>query len=186
MTNLIRVVLLCSLLSPFAGRAQQVTEGAVKIGKVEKAGYIAVSKYSADEVEDVIAKKLTTAGVTNPKKKSKFYTYKDISWPAISPNKIDLCYKVQKKKHRSTIYFVVSKGYDNYVTTASDGITSSNINGFLTSIDGLVLHNQEVARKEAEVKEMNDKVEQEKKDVQKAQNDKDKKAKELEDLKQKG
>lgn len=186
MIKMIRLVLACALLFPFAGYAQEISEGAVKVGKVEKSGYIAVSKYSNAEVEEVIAKKLTAAGIGSGKKKSKFYTYKEIVWPAISPTKIDLAYKVQKKKHRCTIYFVVSKGYDNYVTSNSDGATSSNIKGFLASIDGLVLHNREVARKEAEVKEMNERVEQEKKDVQKAQEEKEKKAKELEDLKQKG
>lgn len=186
MIKMIRMIVAAALLSPLAGNAQDITEGTVKVGKDQKMGYIAESRYGTDEVEAVMTQKLTAAGITKGKKKSKFYTYKEVTWPAISPAKIDLFYKVQKKKHKSMIYLVVSKGYNNYVTTATDALTSSNITSFLKDIDRAVLHNEEVARKEAEVKEMNDKLQQEKNDVKKAEDEKAKKAKELDDLKQKG
>ena len=186
MIKTIRIVLVCALFFPLTTNGQEVKEGTIKVGKDEKTGFIAVSRYGCTEVEEAIAQKLSASGIKNGKKKSKFYTYKEVTWPEISPDKMDIFYKVQKKKHRSSIYFVFSKGYNNYITSANDASVGANINAFLTQIDGMVHHNQEVARKEAEVAAMNERLQKEKKEMKAAEDEKNKKAKELDDLKQKG
>jgi hypothetical protein len=186
MIKLIRIVFVCALFSPLVTFGQEVKEGSIKVGKDEKKGFIAISKFENDEVQGAIEQKLSTAGIKNGKKKGKFYAYKEVTWPEISPNKVDIFYKVQKKKHKTTIYFVVSKGYDDYITAASDPTASANLNGFLSQIDGIVMHNHEVARKEQEVGAMNARLEQQKLNLKAAEDEKNKKAKELDDLKQKG
>ena len=82
-------------------------------------------------MEETIAAKLKEAGIKTHAKKKKLYTYKDVSLPEISTNKVDLYYKVQKKKHASKIFFIVSKGYDNYISTATDPTIAANIINFL-------------------------------------------------------
>jgi hypothetical protein len=183
MKTLLRIALMVALLFPLAGHSQEVKEGKIKIGKDQKNGFIATSKYGKTQVEDAIIGTLNDAGIKKYKKKKKFYVYKEISWPAISPNKIDLYYKVSKKKHKSKIYMVVSKGYDNYVTTANDPATAGNITGFLAQIDPKVAHNEQIKAKEQEVKLANEKLVKEKEDVKKSQSEKSQKTKELHELK---
>jgi|GEM_PF-1378274 len=184
MKKLVKVLLFSALLLPVLGYGQQIKEGTIKVGKEEKAGFIATSKHDHSMVEEAMSGKLADAGLKKYKKKKKFYCYKEVSLADISPTKIDLCYKVQKKKHKSRIYLVVSKGYDNYVTSASDATTAANINSFLTQIDAVVEHNEEVKRKELEVKQMNDNIEQQKAAVKKAEEEKNKQSKALESMKQ--
>ncbi len=177
-------LLLSAVLFPLLTMAQ-AEEGTIKVGKDEKKGFIAKSKYDKELVEAALAGKLSEAGVTKWSKKKKFYTCKEVTVPAISPTKVDLYYKVTGKKHKSKIFFIVSKGYDNYVTSATDATTAANVNTFLAQVDATVEHNEEIRRKEQEVKQMHEKMEKEKADVKRAEDEKRKSEKELEDMKKK-
>ncbi len=184
MKALIRIFLALLLLPVFTN-AQEVEEGIINIGKDEKAGFIATSRNDRDLVFNALASKLNDQGLTNYTIKKKFYTSKEVIIPEISPNKIDLFFKVAKVKNRTKIYFVVSKGYDNYVTSASEPAMAIGIVNFLKQIDGIVVHTEEVRKKEEEMKAANAKVEAEKERVRMAEEEKNRKAKELEDLKNK-
>ena len=157
----------------------------VKLGKSEVTGFAATSNYEPSLVEEAIAGKLKDAGIRTHGKKKKRYTYTGVSLPEISLNKIDLYYKVQKKKHKSKIYFIVSKGYDNYVSTATDAAMAANVINFIGKIDGVVAHNEEIKRKEQEMKVMDEQVEKQKEDITKAEEEKKQKEKEREDMKNK-
>ena len=180
----VAVMVLCVLLFPLMSYGQEIKEDVIKKGKTECNGFIATSKYETSLVEEAMTQQLGNAGITKGKTKSKFHTYKDVTLAEISPNKIDIYYKVHKKKHKSVIYFIVSKGYDNYVTSGNDAAMAANINTFLGKIDATVAHNEEVRLKEEEVRQMNAKLEQQKKALENTQEEKDKKAKELNELKQ--
>jgi hypothetical protein len=184
MRTILKILVALLLLPVFTG-AQEVEEGMINVGKDEKPGFIATSRYDHDLVFNALATKLNNQGLTNYTIKKKFYTIKDVLIPELSPNKIDLYFKVAKVKSRTKIFFVVSKGYDNYVTTASEPTLAAGVTSFLKQIDGIVEHNLEVSKKEEEMKAANAKVEAEKERVRKAEEEKSIKAKELEDLKQK-
>jgi len=140
------------LLQTVLATAQQASEQMVKVSGGEVTGFTALSTHEHTLVEAMIAGKLKDAGIKTHGKKKKLYTYKDVSLPEISPNKIDLYYMVQKKKHKSKISFIVSKGYDNYVSTATDPAVAANIIAFLGKIDGTITNNEEIKQKEADIK----------------------------------
>ena len=180
----VSLILLCAILFlPFLTFGQEAKEGTVEMNKKDVPCFIAISKYQKSDVEDAITGQLKDAGMKKYKKKKNFYIYKKVSWPDICPNMIDLYYKVAKKKHKSKIYFIVSKGYDNYVTSANDATTSANITHFLGRINDVVAHNLEVQKKEEEVKQMNEKLAKKQAALKKAEKEKNKKDQELNDLK---
>lgn len=183
MQKIMRCIAVILLLGPLSGFAQKIEEGTIKIGKTEASGFTATSKYSEDQVKDAIEAEFIKAGLKKPGKKKKFITYKEVEWPAISQTKIDVYYKVAKKKRKTRIYFVVSKGYNNYVTSANDAAVAANINTFLGQIDAMAALNEEIKRKEQEVREMNEKLEKEKAAMQKAEDEKRKKEQEIEAMK---
>ncbi len=174
-----------AMLCPLFTYGQQAKEEKVKVGKTEMTGFVATSKYDKTLVDEALTQKLTEAGLTKHGKKKKFYTFMGASWPAVSATKMDIYYKVSKKKHKAKIYVVASKGYDNYITAASDATTATNITNFIGSIDALVERNAEIKRKELEMKMMNEQLAADKENLKKAEEEKARKAKELDALKQK-
>jgi len=183
MKRMLNVLLFAILLSPLLSYGQKVTEEKIKIGKTEAAGFVATSKYDKTLIEEVLASELAKAGLKKPGSKKKFKTYKEVDWQAISPAKIDVYYKVARKKRRTKVYFVVSKGYNNFVTTATDAAIAANITTFLGQVDAAAALNEEIKRKEQEVKRMNEKLEKEKAAMQKAEDEKRKKEQEIEAMK---
>ena len=177
------MLLFAILLSPLLSYGQKVTEEKIKIGKTEAAGFVATSKYDKTLIEEALASELAKAGLKKPGSKKKFKTYKEVDWQAISPAKIDVYYKVARKKRRTKVYFVVSKGYNNFVTTTTDAGIAASITAFLGQVDAAAALNEEIKRKEQEVKAMNEKLEKEKAAMQKAEDEKRKKEQEIEAMK---
>jgi hypothetical protein len=165
---------------------QKIGESDIKIGKVEAKGFVATTKYNKTQVSEVLESKLRKAGLSKHGKMKKFYTFRGVDCVALSPAKIDVYYKVQKKKHHAKIYFIASKGYDNYITSASDAAIAANINTFLGNIDDMVALNEEIKQKQLEVKLAGEKLEQDKASMQKAADEKAQKQKQLQTMKSAG
>jgi hypothetical protein len=166
MKKIIYLVCISVLLLPLYTVAQQVNEQMVKVGKGEVTGFCAQSAYEHSIVEEAIAQKLRDAGIKTHGKKKKLYTYRGVSLPEISPNMIDLYYKVQKKKDRSKIYFIVSKGYNNYVSTATDPVIAANVISFLSKIDASIARNAEIKQKEDDIKKADEYKKQKEKELE--------------------
>lgn len=175
-------ILVPALLCLQAAYGQKIKEENIKIGKAEAKGFIATSKYSKTQVAEAMSEELERVGLRKHGKMKKFYTYLGADCPTLSPNKIDVYYKVQKKKHHAKIYFIASKGYDNYITSASDAAITANINTFLGGIDAVVAHNEAIKQKEQEVKMAAEKLDQDKAAMQKAADEKVRKEKELQTI----
>jgi len=185
MKQLLSLLAAVMIIFPVTVSAQDILEGPVTLGKAEMPGFIYNSQYGQEDVEAVLAKKLTDAGIELHKKKNKFYTYNGVLIREISPNKIDVYYKVEKKKKKSAVYFSVSKGYDNHVSSGSDATAAANIKHFLSEIDATIVHNEEIKAKQQEMEKANEKLEKQKEELRKAEAETDRKAKELEDMKSK-
>lgn len=183
MKKMLITLFIVMLLCPLLANGQKVAEEKIKIGKTEASGFVATSKYNKTQIEEALAAELAKAGLKKPGSKKKFKTYKEVDWQAISPAKIDVYYKVAKKKRRTKVYFVVSKGYNNFVTSANDAGIAASITSFLGQVDAAAALNEEIKRKQQEVKAMNEKLEKEKAAIQKAEDEKRKKEQEIEAMK---
>lgn len=179
------IILFCAMLFTVPLYAQQITEQTVEIGDERIPAFAAASNNKADQVKDLIEADLEKAGITKHKKKKRYYTYTGIVFPAINnDNKIDLRYKVDKNRKRSTVYFIVSRGYNNYVTSATDPVVTANINKYLGGLDDAIAKMEEIKAKEKEVAKMNKELEKQKEDLRKAEEEKKKKQKEIDAAKQ--
>jgi hypothetical protein len=183
MKNIINILFIISFLLPFTANAQRIKQEKIKIGSDEMDGYTALYKYDKSLVEAAITQKLADAGLKKPRKKKNFYTYKEITLPDICPGKINLYYRVKKNNKRSTIYFLVSKENDNFISPANDSMASENIKKFLSQVDDIAKHNEEIQRQEEKVEKMNQKIEKRKQAVKKAEEKKAKESRELNKMK---
>jgi hypothetical protein len=74
-----------------------------------------------------------------------FYVFNGVQLPALDNQKLDLYFKVEPKsrsqKDQSTIYMLVSKGYDNFVSLESDSATFAAATAFLNGfVEGTAVY----------------------------------------------
>lgn len=85
---------------------------------------------SASATEAAILQKLAQMGY-KPKETKGVYVLKGVKIPEISQEQIDVYFKVERKsrkeKDESIVYFVVSKGYENYVKSTDDPVLNQSI-----------------------------------------------------------
>ena len=169
--NLINKGFVCLLLSvfllPVAVKSQVVNEAHVKLGKKEASGFIALSSYGRPEISEILKSQFGDEGLKKHGRKHKFTVYKGVVWHVTGAGRVDLYYKVTGNKKRSKVYFIASKGYDNYITSANDQSDASSIIVCLGGLDAAVTLNVEKMNKEAELNALGKKLEAEKTDVKK-------------------
>lgn len=128
-----QILLSVLLLSSIVATAQNAQETTIKFKKLGQPG--ATASYSMPEkvVTNALLQKFATAGITKKSKESGFTSFKGVVWSDVSSDKLDVYFKVDERKSVSTIYVLISKGYDNFISTASDSPTMAKLITFLNS-----------------------------------------------------
>jgi hypothetical protein len=127
-------LLLLSLFSTSL-HAQTIQEAKVRFAKMERPGLLAAFPFSEGIVENALRARLDRAGFNKPKTDKGFISYQAVSWPEIAPGQLDVYARVDKNSAQSsTVVLLVSKGYDNYISAASDPVISAKLQAFLTSL----------------------------------------------------
>jgi hypothetical protein len=101
----------------------QVTDGKLAIDKVDQPAVVGTFSFSADITTAVIQDDLKYRGFGKGDEKRGLYKYTGILFTDISTDKIDFYFKVEqgdkKNENTSTVYILVSKGYDNFISRAN-------------------------------------------------------------------
>lgn len=123
-----------------------------------------------------------------------FKTFKAVSWPEVSSDKLDVYYKVDGKKGKNTVTLLVSKGYDNFISGTSDPHIAEGVKSFMNTIQGKTVdasianavtaaqkvvddaqkNYDKVAKKEGELRKSKEKIEKDLLNQQKDLADKEK------------
>ncbi len=115
--------------------AQNVRETAVKINKTEQKGIAADYAYPKSLVETSLAGKFTKAGFGKSKSKKGFDVHSGVTWTDVAPtDKLDVWIKTEEKKGNTTLTVLISRGYDNYMTAATDPAQIENLKNFLNNL----------------------------------------------------
>lgn len=111
--------------------AQNAHEGKVKFTKgQDENAVIAEYELPKQTIEAALRERMEkTLGSSHSEKG--FLTYKGVNWVEISPDKVDVYTKVEGKGNKSTIILFISKGYDNFISSASDGDKVQKAENFL-------------------------------------------------------
>jgi hypothetical protein len=116
-------------------QAQDAKESSIEIMKATQPCVEATYNRPSELMEDALKKKLADAKVGSGDKSKGFKVYKGIILPEISTDKIDLYTKIDGKKDNTTVYMLVSKGYDNFVSGAKDEAIVTNMKNFLNGLE---------------------------------------------------
>src|ERR1700744_3517424 len=93
------------LLLATSVHAQQVSKDKIDMHGTPASGFVAICQHNATDVSAVMTSELEKAGLKRRGSNKKFYTVRGAEWTAISPGKLDVYYKVVKKKKRAKILF---------------------------------------------------------------------------------
>ena len=147
--------LLASLVVSMCASAQ--TFGDLEIQKKKIPAIITEIPYTASVTEDAIRQKFSQMGYSAKESKG-VYTYKAVRIPEIQEEIFDVLLKVERKsrkeKDESNVYFIVSRGYENYVKSTDDAVLIAKIKQYVLGFIPLV----EAQALEVEIKGQEDKV----------------------------
>lgn len=157
-----------ALFAFLAVNAQSV-ESTAEYNKAVKPAVICEFPYPPALVEGVLFDDLKQKGFGKGKSSKGFDVYQAINFNEISADKIDLYVKVERKGRKdkgvAVITVLLSKGYDNFVSGASDASMVQNAMNYLnglkpklekTSLEIQIAEQEEVLKKTE--KKMNDLV----------------------------
>jgi hypothetical protein len=159
MKNTIKsIALVLAIAATGTATAQNAHESSVKFNKTNENAVVADFNKPAEVVEAALKDRLEKEGLGKMKSTKGFMSYAGTLWNSVSSDKLDVYFKVDGKKDKSTVSVLVSKGYDNFITSGSDAKTIDNVkaflNGFVTYTNsyqlGLDIKAQEEAIKKAE------------------------------------
>lgn len=111
--------------------AQNAREASVKFMKGQQNAIVADYDLPKEVVEEALKQRLDKEGLGKKGSEKGFSAYKGTTWVNISPDKMDVYTKVEGKGDKSTITLLASKGYDNFVTTATDADKVQKLEAFL-------------------------------------------------------
>ncbi len=131
--------------------------GELEVQKKKIPALITEVPYAASVTEDAIRQKFSQMGYSAKESKG-VYTYKGVRIPDISDETLDIMIKVERKsrkeKDESNVYFIVSRGYENYIKATDDAAFLERVKQYCRSFIPLA----EAQALEVEIKDQEDKV----------------------------
>jgi hypothetical protein len=159
------------LSSSFAVSAQKVDEAVMKVGKEQHAGFVAQANHGKKDIKHVLEQKLAAAGLTKSSGKNGYRVFRGVVWSDVSTNKVDMYYKIKGNKKKAKVYMLVSKGYDNFVSSANDAGIAGNITSVLQSLDQAAATHKQISAKQGQLQQLEKQNEQSNRQAEKLRND---------------
>lgn len=172
-----QILLSVLLLSAMAAHAQNAQEATVKFKKEGQPVAMATYNVPKDIVNNAFLQKLASAGITKKGKENGFASFKGVVWGEMSADKLDVYFKADERKGVTTAYLLLSKGYDNFISKATDSVTMVKmlafLNSFVNDVNNYVLQ-QNIAAQEEIVRKANSYYQDAQKDGKSLADDKEK------------
>ncbi len=131
----LKVVITCTLvLASALVWGQNAQEKDIKFNKAHHHGVVAEFNHPPDAVEAAIRKKLAEEGFTKIKSSKGFMTLSGVQWRSVSNDKMDVYIKVDGKKNNSLVQVLLSKGYDNFISSQNDPQAIDHVKTFLNDL----------------------------------------------------
>lgn len=128
-----------------------------EINKMSRPCITADYGMSFETIEGALKKKFSDLNLKSPDKtKDGYRVYKGVAIPEITTDKIDLYYRVENRKPNTTIYMLLSRGYDNFMVPEKDSMVYANTIQFLDKFvkDATIFSlNEQIVNQEREIKE---------------------------------
>lgn len=128
------LTLVLSIVTCNLAQAQNARELSVKLDKNKENAIVAEYDQPEEVMETVLKKQLEQEGLDKSKKHKGFSRYAETTWKRISPQSADYYFKVDGKKDHATITVLISKGYNNFISSGSDREAVEQMKAFLNNL----------------------------------------------------
>jgi hypothetical protein len=115
--------------------AQDISEEKLSFMDGKQDAIVAKYKYSEDVLETVVEKILSTKKIKKTKTVKGFKLYQGVFFEDLSKDVIDFYIKVDGGKTESTVTILISKGYNNFLSSSTDGSTIKNAKNLCKEIN---------------------------------------------------
>ncbi len=115
-------------------KAQGAQESTIEINKIKQACALATYNINPDLLEEAFKRRMNTEGLGSGDKSKGFRVYKKVMYKAFGDTECDIYVKIDGKKETSSALVAVSRGYDNFVSGATDEKAMQNMIAFLNGM----------------------------------------------------
>lgn len=122
----------------FQAKAQNAMETSVDFKKDKHNAVVATYEVPKDMLEAALKQRLDKDNLGKMKKSDGFITYSAVIWNVTGNVKMDLYFKVDGSKNKSTISVLASKGYDNFVSSNTDADIINNLKTYLNGFTDVI------------------------------------------------
>lgn len=158
--------------------AQNAKVNTAELNKVSRPCVSADYGMSYEIIEGAFKKKFTDLKFgSGDKTKDGYRLFKGVVFPEISPNKMDLYYRVEDRKPNTTVYMLFSSGYDNFLKPETDSVIYNNAIQFMEKFvkDATAFQlNRDIEKQQEVIKDVEKKLKNANKDLESNQKDKSK------------
>ena len=150
---------LCSVLLIFIGcnlKAQTISEDRISFMDGKQDAVVAKYQYSEDVMEAAIDKVLAEKKIKKTKNTKGFRLYQGVIFDDLCRDVIDLYIKIDGNKKETTVTILISKGYNNFISSSNDGNTIKNTKNLCKVFNVSAIEeylNREIEKQEEIVKE---------------------------------
>ncbi len=138
------------------GFSQDINETTVSFMDGKQNAVEAKYNFSEDIMETVVERVLEKKKIKKTKSTKGYDLYQGVVFEDLTSDKIDFYIKVDGNKTSSTITILISKGYNNFITSSTDVSTIKNTKSLCKefNINAIEEHlNREIAKQEEKIKE---------------------------------
>lgn len=129
------IALLSSAFLLGNANAQSIQETTVKFDKNNVSAVVAEYKRPESVMEDALKVQLDKEELGKSGKTKGYVSYSNITWKRIGMYSLDVYFKVDGNKSKSTITVLVSKGYNNFIGSGSDPDIINKVKEFLGNLE---------------------------------------------------
>ena len=129
--------------------AQNAKETSIEFNKKSQPAVSADFDMPGMITEGAIKKKMKDAKIKGGNSKDGFITYAEVIIPEIRAEKMDVYFKIEDKTTSSTLYMLTSKGYENFMSQATDPEVIAKTIAYITSLKKDIMtygYNDEIAK----------------------------------------
>jgi len=165
-------------------QAQDAKDGMIRLAKVDRPCVQADYPYVQSQVQSALDARLASLGKNKSQKG--FQVYEGVNWPEIAAGQVDVYTKVEEHKGISTVYILVSKGYDNYISMTTDSVMVAKVKQILVNLTPGIKdaqHLEQVAAQEEAVRKAEKNFNESKHSLDRLQSERDNLDKRIGDMK---
>jgi hypothetical protein len=135
MKKLIALWIAAFLSGNFNANAQFIQETTLKFDKNTVSATTAEYKRPESVMEEALKMQLNKEGFGKYDKKKGYWSYINTNWKRTGNLSLDIYFKVDGNKNKSVITVLVSKGYNNFTSSATDPEIINTVKEFLNNLE---------------------------------------------------